>query len=110
MRSDKFNIESLKNSTVAVIGLGISNLPLIDFLNGFEAKIWACDYKTQEKLDPNTLRRLKEYNVTFSLGKNYLDILKQKKFDSVFRTPGVRPDKLEILKAKENGAIISSEI
>lgn len=110
MNSKKLDIHSLKNSSVAVIGLGISNLPLIDFLNNYEAKIWACDYKTQEKLDPNTLRRLKEYNVTFSLGKNYLDILKQKKFDYVFRTPGVRPDKLEILKAKENGAVISSEI
>src|SRR6056297_3118979 len=110
MRSDKFNIESLKNSTVAVIGLGISNLPLIDFLNDCEAKIWACDYKTEEKLDSNALKKLKDIDVSFSLGETYLDILKEKNFDYVFRTPGIRPDKSEIVKAKENGAVVSSEI
>ncbi|MFP4457220.1 MAG: UDP-N-acetylmuramoyl-L-alanine--D-glutamate ligase [Clostridia bacterium] len=110
MSINKLNVESLRNKDIAVLGLGISNLPLIDFLSKLDGNITACDYKTEDELNRDTYNSLKEMNIRFSLGKSYLKVLTQKKFDYIFRTPGIRPDKKEILLAKEKGAIISSEI
>src|SRR6056297_617821 len=110
MSTNQFDVKDLKNKEVAVLGLGISNLPLIDFLEHLGANITACDYKTKEKLDKDTYSFLKKKNVELSLGESYLDILTIKHFDYIFRTPGIRPDKKEILIALENGAVLSSEI
>lgn len=110
MNLSKLSIGSLKNKDIAVLGLGISNLPLIDFLSQINANITACDYKAKDNLDKDIYNKLMDKNVEFSLGDSYLEILTSKSFDYVFRTPGIRPDKKEILVAKEKGAIISSEI
>jgi UDP-N-acetylmuramoylalanine--D-glutamate ligase len=98
-----------KNRDVAVLGLGISNIPLVKFLKRHGANIVACDQKDADSLGERYLK-LKELDVSFSLGRNYLSILKEQRFDYVFRSPGLRPDLNEIEIARNNGARITSEI
>ena len=100
----------LKGKTASVIGVGISNIPLIDFLLKNGVKVTARDKKSMEKLMENKnldVERLKEAGVCFVTGEEYLaDISEQ----IVYKSPGVRYDKPEIIKAYENGALITSEM
>lgn len=100
----------LKGKTASVIGVGISNLPLIDFLCASGVRVTARDKKTREALAANPkldMERLEKNGVRFVTGDGYLaDIVE----DIVFKSPGVRFDKPEILKAQENGALITGEM
>ncbi len=107
-------LEQYKNfisgKTVSVIGVGISNIPLIDFLVKCGAKVTARDLKPLCELDKNPnldIKSLKNKGVEFVTGENYLDNLCEK---IVFKSPGIRFDKPEILKAFENASIITSEM
>ena len=42
--------EFIKNKNVAVVGIGVSNIPLINFLVKLGAKVTAFDKKTEEEL------------------------------------------------------------
>lgn len=100
----------LNGKTASVIGVGISNIPLIDFLVKNGAKVTARDKKDREKLAANPkldMKRLEEAGVRFITGENYLaDINDQ----IVFKSPGVRFDKPEIMNAYRNGSLITSEM
>lgn len=97
----------MKNRKVAVLGIGISNTPLIKYLYSMGADITAFDRSNEDKLGP-LMEELKDLDIKFSLGDEYLKKLKG--FDIVFRTPGMRYDLPEILSAKEEGAEITSEM
>lgn len=103
-----FNLfkEEIKGKKVAVVGIGVSNLPLIRFLIKLGADVTAFDRRDFEELDP----AIEEFRdiIEFSLGENYLYNLDG--FEVIFRTPGLRPDTPELLKAKAAGAIITSEM
>ncbi len=89
-----------------VLGLGISNLPLIDFLLDRGAKVIARD---QKEIDV-TNERIKGFldsGVVFKCGADYLENIKG---DFIFRSPGIRPDVPEIAKAVEGGAVLTSEM
>ena len=110
--NQKLNVyrEFLHGKTASVIGVGISNLPLIDFLLENGVKIVARDKKPLEKLASNPkldVERLRACGVTFVTGENYLDGIAEQ---IVFKSPGVRYDKPEILKAYEAGSLITSEM
>ncbi|NLY43869.1 MAG: UDP-N-acetylmuramoyl-L-alanine--D-glutamate ligase [Clostridiaceae bacterium] len=98
--------ENMKGKSVAVIGIGVSNTPLIRFLVELGAKVTAFDKKSEQELG-NVYIQLKELGVEFSLGDNYLDNLNH---SIIFKTPGMRFDTPELLAAKENGSIITSEM
>jgi len=97
----------IKNKKVAVLGIGVSNVPLIRYLSSMGVDITAFDKADKNKLG-SIIDELEAYGVKFSLGENYLASLKG--FDVVFRTPGMRFDLPELLKAKEDGAEITSEM
>ncbi len=100
----------LNGKTASVIGIGISNIPLIDFLLSNGVKVTARDKKSIEKLSENPkldLQRLKSLGVNFVCGEDYLDNINE---EIVFKSPGVRFDKPEIMAAYENGAVITSEM
>lgn len=102
--------EFLKGKTASVIGVGISNIPLIDFLLKNGVKVTARDKKSVEKLRENPkldMDRLENAGVTFICGDDYLADIRD---DIVFKSPGVRFDKPEILEAYKNGALITSEM
>lgn len=93
---------------VAVIGLGISNTPLIEYLHNLNAIVTAFDKRTEEAINQDLLNKIKEYGMNTSLGEKYLEKLVD--FDIIFRTPGCRPDLPEIVAELERGAILTSEI
>ena len=99
-------IDSLKNKRIAVIGIGISNRPLIELLAANGCCVTACDKRTRDKLG-ETADRYEKAGVTLCLGEDYLKNLSA---DVIFRTPGMRPDLPEITAAIENGAVLTSEM
>ena len=99
----KYNVAG-KNITV--IGIGISNLPLIKYLVSLGANVTACDRRSAEDLGEN-YTELENFGVKFNLGDGYLNNLSG---DMIFKTPGMRYDVPELLKAKENGSIVTSEM
>lgn len=89
-----------------VLGLGISNLPLIDFLLNHGATVTARDQKDINP-DEEKIKELLARGVTFRCGADYL---KEMDGDFVFRSPGIRPDLPEINAAVQNGAVLTSEM
>ena len=89
-----------------VLGLGISNLPLIDFLLNHGATVTARDQKDINP-DEEKIKELLARGVTFRCGADYL---KEMDGDFVFRSPGIRPDLPEINAAVKNGAVLTSEM
>ena len=99
----KYNVAG-KNITV--IGIGISNLPLIKYLVSLGANVTACDRRSAEDLGVN-YTELENLGAKFNLGDGYLNNLSG---DMIFKTPGMRYDVPELLKAKKNGSIVTSEM
>lgn len=102
---DKFK-EEVKDRSITVIGIGISNLPLIKYLSQLGARVTACDRRTGEELG-DAYGELTKLGVELKLGANYLDELSG---DIIFKTPGMRYDVPALAKAKENGSKITSEM
>ncbi len=100
--------QALKNIKVAVLGLGVSNIPVVRFLNKYGAQIVICDKRVAEKI--SVASEFKAMGHEFFGGEDYLKVLTERKFDVVVRTPGIRPDCPEILAALAAGAHMTSEI
>ncbi len=104
---EEFN-NYIKNKKVAIIGLGVSNIPLIDYLHNLGSKIMLFNNKPIDNLDNSILDKIYDYKIEYSFGENYLSKLTG--FDIIFRAPSCRPDLPEIQKEVERGAILTSEI
>lgn len=98
----------IRNKYVAVIGMGVSNIPLIRYLMDLDANITVFDRKTEEELDASLCEEYALQGVKFSLGENYLDNLNG--YDIIFRSPSMRPDHPAIERELNRGAILTSEI
>lgn len=98
----------LKNQKIAVIGLGVSNIPLIDYLYKKNANVTVFDDREEEKLEQNVINKIKDYGFKFYLGKGNLNNLKG--FDLIFRSPSCLPTKPELIEEKNRGAIVTTEI
>ena len=98
--------EHINGKDITVIGIGISNTPLIKFLLKHGANVTACDKKNKEALG-DIACELEAKGVTLNLGEDYL---KNIKADIVFKTPGLRYDVPELLALKEKGTYITSEM
>ncbi|GAA0085971.1 UDP-N-acetylmuramoyl-L-alanine--D-glutamate ligase [Clostridium sp. CTA-7] len=99
--------EFIKDKNVAVVGIGVSNIPLIRFLVKLGAKVTAFDKKNREEL-VDISKEFNELSVALELGEGYLDKLSG--FDVVFKTPSMRIDCDALLKVKNEGAYITSEM
>ena len=97
----------IKDKKVGVVGIGVSNIPLINFLVELGAKVTAFDIKTEEKLG-SVAEDFKKKGVNLSLGEGYLDNLTG--FDVVFKTPSMRIDCDALIKVKNEGTYITSEM
>ena len=104
---ENFN-NSIKNKKVAIIGLGVSNEPLIDYLYNLKASITVFDKREEDKIDKNILKKIEKYNISKQFGENYLSNLKD--FDIIFKSPSCRPDIPEIEQEVKKGAKLTSEI
>ena len=102
---DEFK-KNAEGKNITVIGIGISNIPLIKFLAELKANVTACDRRTREDMG-DVAAELEGMGVTLRLGDGYLENLSG---DIIFKTPGMRFDVPELLKAKEQGSIVTSEM
>ena len=99
-------LTSLQEKTVAVIGIGVSNEPLIRLLLSRGIAVTACDKKDRAALGALG-DELEIAGCRLQLGQDYLKELTQ---DVIFRTPGMRPDLPELLAAVEQGSVLTSEM
>ena len=97
---------SLKGKKIAVLGLGVSNRPLVRLLLEFGCDVLGCDRTPREKLDAEVLQ-LEEMGCKLSVGDNYLDGVEA---DILFRTPGMHPGNPAIVSLAEKGAKVTSEM
>lgn len=97
---------NLKNKRVLVLGVGVSNRPLVRLLLRYGIDVTCCDKTPREKLDAEVLE-LEAQGAKLHIGDGYLDGLSG---DVVFRTPGLHPDTPQIKALRESGAVITSEM
>lgn len=99
--------DSLKGLSVAVIGMGVSNTPLIRMLLREGLKVTVCDRSPREKLGQQAAE-LESLGAKLCLGERYLD--KLHKHDVIFRTPGLSPNTPQLQKAVSKGCELTSEM
>jgi UDP-N-acetylmuramoylalanine--D-glutamate ligase len=98
----------LSGRKVAVIGLGVSNLPLIDYLYELKAQVTVFDSTDIKDLNRTIVRKITNYGMGMSFGENYLDELVG--FDLIFRSPSCLPTIPQLVAEAERGAIITTEV
>ncbi len=103
----EFN-RDLNGKRIAIIGLGTSNIPLLDYFAKAGASVIAFDNRSIEKLDKSTIEKMNMLHIKYHLGDENLKNLVG--FDYIFRSPSCRPDTPEIVAEVNRGAILTSEI
>ena len=98
--------QRLKNKTVLVLGLGVSNRPLVRLLLHYGIRVIGCDRTVREKLDPEVLE-LERLGAELHLGEGYLTGIAG---DVAFRTPGLHPLTSELEALRAAGTEITSEM
>ncbi len=99
-------LTSLKGKRVAVIGIGVSNTPLIKTLLTAGIAVTACDKNNRASFGA-LADELETMGAELCLGEGYLDQLDH---DVIFRSPGIRPDIPPFLAAVEKGSVLTSEM
>lgn len=97
---------SLRGKRIAVLGLGVSNRPLVRLLLEFGCDVVGCDRTPREKLE-NEVLELERLGCKLHVGDDYLAGVEA---DVVFRTPGMHPGNPAIQALKERGAEVTSEM
>ncbi len=99
-------LEELKGKTIALCGIGGSNLPLIGLFTRYGARVLACDKRSREALGENA-DKAEEAGAQLHLGEDYLKDLGA---DIIFRTPGMKYYMPELVEARRSGAAVTSEM
>lgn len=99
-------LEELSGRSVTVIGMGISNVPLIKMLLRSGVKVTVRDKASREKV-ADLAQELESLGAKLILGPDYLENLSE---ELIFRTPGLSPNTPQLAQALENGAALSSEM
>ena len=103
----EFN-EYIRYRKIAVIGLGVSNLPLLDYLSEKKAQVTVFDERNLDEIPQNIMEKITMYEFKFEFGKNCLEKLIG--FNIIFRSPSCLPTRIELEKAANEGAIITTEV
>ncbi len=99
-------IKDVKGKKIDVVGIGISNTPVITMLAKMGAKVCARDKNEKQNLG-DVANELEALGVSLVCGENYLDSLTG---DIIIKTPGLRFDHPALFNARERGAKITSEM
>ena len=97
---EEFN-NKLIGKKIAIVGLGVSNLPLLDYFKDIDCEVSIFNEKKIE-FD------LSNYNYKVYEGENCLEQLVG--FDIIFRSPSCLPNRKELLEEKARGCYVTSEI
>lgn len=93
---------------VAVIGLEVSHLSLIDYLYEIKSKVTVFDSTDIKELDEKIVRKITNYGMGMSFGENCLNELVG--FDLIFRSQNCLPTRPELQREAQRGAIITTEV
>ena len=102
---DKY-FTALRGKKIAVLGLGVSNRPLVRLLLEFGCDVIGCDRTPREKLDGEVLE-LEKMGCNLRCGDTYLEGVEA---DVLFRTPGMHPGNPAIQGLAAKGAYVTSEM
>ena len=97
---------SINHKKIAVLGLGVSNRPLVRLLLEFGCEVTGCDRTPREKVDAEVLE-LERLGCKLSLGDTYLENVEA---EILFRTPGMHPGHPAIRALADKGAQVTSEM
>lgn len=97
---------SLRGKRVLVLGLGVSNRPLVKLLLEAGALVTGCDKAPREKQSPEILE-LEKRGMELRSGEDYLKDLSG---SIAYRTPGMHPDLPELKALREAGTVMTSEM
>lgn len=104
---EEFN-QYIKFRKVAIVGLGVSNSPLLGYLYHKKARVTVFDERNIEAISKQMMDKITTYGFEFSLGKKCLEKLKG--FDIIFRSPSCLPTRTELQQEENRGAIVTTEI
>ena len=99
-------LNDVKNKTISVLGMGVSNTPLIYLLLNAGAKVTIRDKAERDKL-ASAADDFEKLGAKFILGENYLEGITD---EVIFRSPGIHPALPQIETAVKNGAYLTSEM
>ena len=99
-------LSELSGRRVTVIGMGVSNIPLIKMLLRAGVEVTVRDKSPRERLGEQA-QELESLGAKLMLGEGYLKDLRG---DIIFRTPGLSPNTPELLEAVQRGTSLSSEM
>ena len=97
---------SIKDKKIAVLGLGVSNRPLVRLLLEYGCDVTGCDRTAREALDEEVLE-LERLGCKLHVGEGYLEGVAA---ELVFRTPGMHPANPAIRALADKGAEVTSEM
>lgn len=100
--------EYIYKRKVAIIGLGVSNIPLLKFLYNLGAIITVFDNRTVDNMPEEILHMLSTCNIDKAFGPGNLNNLSG--FEIIFRSPSCLPTTKELVEEEKRGAIITTEI
>ena len=98
----------IENKKVAIIGLGVSNLPLIDYFHEKKSNVMVFDSREIGEIPKEIIDKITNYAMEMSLGKGYLNKLKG--FDLILRSPSCLPTIPELEEEANKGAIVTTEV
>lgn len=101
---EEFN-KKLDGKQVAIIGMGVSNIPLLDYFYDKNAKVTIFNNKI---LSDEIMKKINKYRYQVEIGQDNLTMLKG--FDYIFRSPSALPTTPEFQREVHNGSILTSEI
>ena len=104
---NEFN-DYIRYRKVAIIGLGVSNLPLLDYLYEKKANVTIFDEREYNEIPKDTLEKITNYGFTTHFGEDCLQHLTN--FNVIFRSPSCLPTKPELVKEANRGALVTTEI
>ncbi|MCD7796527.1 MAG: UDP-N-acetylmuramoyl-L-alanine--D-glutamate ligase [Clostridiales bacterium] len=100
--------DGLKGKKVALVGMGVANVPCTLFLSRLGIDVYACDKRDKEYIGADICKELEEAGMHFSLGESYLSVLPD--MDLIFRSPGILPFQNKwIGECIERGQTVTSE-
>lgn len=105
MHYDEY-FSSLQGKKILVLGLGVSNRPLVRMLLAYGCDVTGCDKTPREQFDEE-LRELEALGCKMKVGEGYLNDLSA---DLVFRTPGMHPNIPALKALRDKGAEVTSEM
>lgn len=100
-------LNKIKDKKVLVCGMGRSNLFLIKELYKFGVNLFLYDGKEESKIDSEIFSYVKTNNINYRFGEDSIEGID---CDLIIRTPGMNYFSDDLVRARQNGIIVTSEM